>query len=122
MVESLEVQMKRILDEYNEEVQETTNEVMDSVSKESVRQLKTASPKGPKGYARGWTRKKESSRGISTFIVHNKKFAYLTHLLNNGHIIRNKYGTYGRKNGDNHIGNVEQWANQEVVSEIERKL
>ena len=122
MAESLEVQMRKILDEYDKEVQEVTNSVMESVSNETVQQLKAVSPKGPDGYARGWRRKKEHSRGISTFIVHNPKFAHLTHLLNNGHIIRNKFGTYRRKSGDNHIGNVEKWANQEVASEIERKL
>ena len=91
-MDSVQIQMRNILDEYNKEVQETANSVMETVS------------------------------GQATIIVHNSKFAYLTHLLNNGHIIRNKYGTYGRKNGDNHIGKVEQWANQEVESEIERKL
>ena len=121
-MDSLQVQMRNILDDYDKEVQDTANDVMETVSREAVQELKSKSPKGRKGYARGWTRKKTKSRGIVTIIVHNTKFAYLTHLLNNGHIIRNKYGTYGRKNGDNHIGNVEQWANQEVVSEIERKL
>lgn len=121
-MDSVQIQMRDILDEYNKEVQETANSVMETVSGQAVKQLKSTSPKGRKGYARGWTRKKSKSMGIVTIIVHNSKFAYLTHLLNNGHIIRNKYGTYGRKNGDNHIGKVEQWANQEVESEIERKL
>lgn len=114
--------MRNLLDEYNQEVQDAANKTMETVSREAVQKLKSTSPKGRKGYARGWTRKREKSRSIATFIVHNSKFAYLTHLLNNGHIIRNKYGTYGRKAGDNHIGNVEQWANQEVVNEIERNL
>ena len=114
--------MRNVLDEYIEEVQRAANESMDMVSKEAVQKLKSTSPHGKKGYARGWTRKTVKTRGISTFIVHNSKFGWLTHLLNNGHIIQNKSGTYGRKAGDNHIGNVESWANQEVENVIERNL
>lgn len=124
MDEPLEVQVERIFDSYDEEVQKTVNDVIDSVSKEAVQKLKSTSPKRRRSgkYARSWTRKVETKLGIKSCTIYNARYAYLTHLLNNGHIIRNKSGTYGRKSGDNHIGNVEKWANQEVQSEIERRL
>lgn len=121
--ERLEVQLKKILDEYEDEVQKTANDVMKTVSKEAVQKLKSTSPKKSGRYARGWSLKSVGTHGsIVDIVVYNKTDWQLTHLLNNGHVIRNKYGTYGRKSGDNHIGNVEKWANQEVESEIERKL
>jgi hypothetical protein len=46
----------------------------------------------------------------------------LTHLLENGHIVRNQYGTYGRVNGDGHIKDAEQNAVEEVISTLEAKL
>ena len=75
-MDSLQVQMRNILDDYDKEVQDTANDVMETVSRESVQQLKSKSPKGRKGYARGWTRKKTKSLGIVTIIVHNTKFAF----------------------------------------------
>ena len=121
--ERIEVQLKKILDEYDDEVQKTANDVMKTVSKEAVQKLKSPSPKKSGRYARGWALKSVGAHGsIVDIVVYNKTDWQLTHLLNNGHVIRNKYGTYGRKSGDNHIGNVEKWANQEVESEIERKL
>lgn len=120
---SLQVQMKQILEQYEEDVQQVANDAIKTVSKEAVQKLKSTSPKKSGRYARGWAKKSVGSHGsIVDIVVYNRTDWQLTHLLNNGHIIRNKYGTHGRKNGDNHIGKVEQWANQEVESEIERKL
>lgn len=121
-MDSVEVQMKKILDDYSREVQDATNGAIDSVAKLAVQKLKTTSPKRTGEYARSWTSKKERTRGIEHVIVHNSKHYQLTHLLNNGHVIRNKSGTFGRVDGDNHIGLVAEWANSELPNEVERKL
>lgn len=120
--ESVEAQMREILDEYNEHVQDVTNTAIVDTSKESVQRLKNTSPKKTGSYAKGWAVKKETKRGITSAIVHNKTDYQLTHLLENGHIIRNKKGEYGRTNGIKHIAPVEQWAQNELPAEIERKL
>lgn len=122
MAESVTVQMREILDEYKEEVQDTTNRAIDTTSKEAVKKLKSTSPKRPGGgkYARSWTLKKENGV-INTVTVHNREYQ-LTHLLENGHVVRNKYGTYGRVNGIKHIEPVEEWAQSELPSQIEREL
>ena len=123
-MESLTVQMSRILEEYSEEVQDVTNDAIQKIAKESVQKLKNTSPKRPGHgeYARGWTIKREKGRGnIATLIVHNKQYQ-LTHLLENGHIVRNKKGTYGRAPAIKHIKPVEEEANTELPQEIERQL
>ena len=123
-MESLTVQMNRILEEYSQELQDATNDSIQKVAKESVQKLKNTSPKRPGHgeYARGWTIKRESGNGsIATLIVHNKQYK-LTHLLENGHVVRNKKGTYGRAPAIEHINPVEEWGNNELPNEIERQL
>ena len=119
---SVSSQVRDILDDYEKKVKDTTNSAINSVSKEAVSKLKNTSPKKSGKYARGWTVKQErGSGGINTVTVHNKVYQ-LTHLLENGHVIRNKKGEYGRVNGIQHIAPVEQWANNELPMEIEREL
>lgn len=120
--ESVAVQMEKILDEYDKKVKDATNNSIDSVSKESVQKLKSTSPKRTGKYARGWgTKKERGTGGISTVIVKNKVYQ-LTHLLENGHVVRNAKGTYGRTPGIKHIEPVEEWAASELPQEIEREL
>lgn len=121
-MESLTVQMSRILEEYSEDLQDATNDAIEKVAKEAVQKLKNTSPKKTGDYARGWKVKREKGRGnIATLIVYNKEYQ-LTHLLENGHIVRNKKGTYGRAPAIKHIKPVEEWANTELPQEIERQL
>ena len=123
---SIAIQMDRILDQYDKEVKKVTDESIEKVSKEAVRKLKNTSPKGTphrRRYAEGWRKKKTKGRnGIDEVTVHNATNYQLTHLLENGHIIRNAKGTYGRTNGIKHIKPVEEWAQDELPQEIERRL
>ena len=120
---SVQAQVAEILGEYSEEVREKTNEAMGTVSKECVSKLKNTSPHRSGKYAKGWTTKKERQHGgIDTVTVHNKTAYQLTHLLENGHVVRNKKGTYGRTRGIKHIKPVEDYAINEFPAEIERKL
>jgi hypothetical protein len=119
---SVALQMQDILDDYSKDVKEATNDAIEKTSKESVRKLKNTSPKKSGEYAKGWKLKKDRGRdGIATVTVHNKIYQ-LTHLLENGHVVRNAKGTYGRTNGVKHIAPVEEWAESELQQEIERKL
>jgi len=119
---SVAVQLKEILDEYSVEVKRATNNSMDVVAKQGVAKLKATSPRRTGEYAKGWHIKRErGSGGINTVTIHNRVYQ-LTHLLENGHIVRNKKGTYGRFNGIKHIAPVEEWAQSELPAEIEREL
>ena len=123
---SIAIQMDRILDQYDKEVKKVTNESIEKVSKEAVRKLKNTSPKGTphrRRYAEGWRKKKVKGRnGIDEVTVHNATNYQLTHLLENGHVIRNAKGTYGRTNGIKHIEPVEEYVQTELPQEIERRL
>lgn len=120
---SIEQDLEKILKEYTEEVGEITNDVMKNASRGTVNELKSTSPKLSGDYARDWAVKTERGFGKSKiYIVHNRKHYMLTHLLENGHIVRNQYGTYGRVNGDGHIKDAEQNGINEVISTLEAKL
>lgn len=120
--QSVAAQLENILDEYDDRLKEETNSAMDSVAKQCVSKLKNTSPKKSGKYARSWTKKKTKGiGGIDDVTVHNKQYQ-LTHLLENGHIIRNKKGEYGRTRGIKHIEPVEQFAISEFPAEIERKM
>jgi len=121
--DSVAVQMKEVLDEYSKDVKDATNNAINKTSKEAVQKLRNTSPKGTGKYAKGWKVKKERGRdGIETVTVHNKTDYQLTHLLENGHVVRNAKGTYGRTSGVKNIAPVEEWAASELPLEIEREL
>jgi len=116
--------MADILDTYSKEVRRATNNAQDKVAKECVQKLKNTSPKKTGSYAKGWAvkRARSNKRGIVDVTVHNKTDYQLTHLLENGHVIRNGKGEYGRTNGIKHIAPVEEWAKEALPEEIEREL
>lgn len=119
---SVAVQVENVLEEYSKEVKRATNNSMDVVAKEAVSKLKSTSPKKSGKYARGWgIHRERGTGGINTVTVRNKVYQ-LTHLLENGHIVRNKKGTYGRAPGIKHIAPVEEWAKTALPEEIEREL
>ena len=116
---SVEIQMKKLLDQVDKEVQKAIDVGMKQVAKEAVSKLKSSSPRKTGKYARGWTTKQIDKNGI---VIHNSKHYQLTHLLENGHVIRNKKGTYGRTSGIKHIQPVEQWASEELPRRIMEKI
>lgn len=114
------VQVEEILEDYRRDVAEVTAKSMNGVARASVNKLRSSSPVGYTGkYAKGWQVKKLDKM---TQVVHNATAYQLTHLLENGHVVRNAKGTYGRTNGIKHIKPVEEWANSELPLEIEREL
>lgn len=113
--DSVAAQMKELLDEIDKDIENSAKSNINTVAKESVQKLRNTSPKKSGSYAKGWGVKK---RGDMDVVVHNRTDYQLTHLLENGHVIRNKKGTYGRTNGIKHIAPVEEWA----VDELPRRI
>ena len=113
--ESVTAQMKELMDEVNKDVERSAKTNIQRVAKESVQKLKNTSPRKTGSYASGWGTKKQGEMDV---VVHNRTDYQLTHLLENGHVIRNKKGTYGRAPGIKHIAPVEEWA----VDELPRRI
>ena len=113
--ESVTAQMTELLDEVDKEVQQSARKGIDKVSKESVQKLRNTSPVKTGSYAKGWSTKKQGDMDV---VVYNRTDYQLTHLLENGHVIRNAKGTYGRAPAHKHIKPVEEWA----IDELPRRI
>lgn len=111
--------VKKIYDEVVEAQIEQFEDVIDRASKMLVDDLKATSPKDTGAYSKGWSRRKLSKTHI---VVHNKKHYRLTHLLEHGHIIRNKDGTYGRTKAQPHIAKAEQRIINQVLNDLQQPL
>ena len=112
---SVAVQMAELLDEVNKDVEKSVKTNIQRIAKESVQKLKNTSPSKTGEYASGWGTKKQ---GDADVVVYNRTAPGLTHLLENGHVIRNKKGTYGRAPAHKHIKPVEDWA----IDELPRRI
>ena len=113
--ESVMAQMTELLDEVDKEVQQSAKKNIDGVAKESAQKLRNTSPVKTGSYAKGWSSKKQGEMDV---VVYNRTDYQLTHLLENGHVIRNKKGTYGRAPAHKHIKPVEEWA----IDELPRRI
>lgn len=119
MAESIAIQMQRIMDDYSKKVDDVSRNACRKVSRNLARTLKGTSPSKSGEYASGWAVKQE---GDDTYIVHNKAKPGLTHLLENGHVSRNQYGTYGRVGAIKHIKPAADASKEELIAEIEANL
>lgn len=108
MKANLVVEVKELLDEYVEEVARATKESAKESAEITAKTLQNTSPKkkgrGGGKYARGWKVKKLEEGTLTSYVVYNGAFPGLTHLLENGHVGANQYGTWGRVRAIPHIG------------------
>lgn len=120
-VDKLAREIMRQMEEYTEEVKETTQDVAMNVSEKAVKKLRANSPKSKNSgrYAKGWTRETDRN-GIT---VYNKSPTYrLTHLLEKGHQLKRGGRKIGEVRAYPHIEEVEQECIKEYVDELERRL
>lgn len=121
MAHSVADQLAEILDGYDKEVREAVEKDIETVAKDTAKKLKQTSPKESGEYAKNWAVRND--RKSKTTIVYNKAPTYrLTHLLENGHVVRNQYGTWGRVEGEKHIAPAEQEAVQDLVRKVEEDI
>lgn len=115
MSNSVEVLLSRALTEVSKEEDEILFKCMSKAMRKAKRDVINNSPILSGEYKRGWTiRTKRLKYGFDG-VIYNKDKPGLTHLLNNGHQKANQYGTYGRKEGDNHITKARNLAEAYLV-------
>lgn len=119
MADSVAEQLTRILDDYGDEVKNVARKDAKKAGRETAKELKNVSPKDTGEYASGWAAKQVDE---DTVTVYNRKMPGLAHLLEKGHLIRNKKGTYGRAPAHPHIADVEAEQVEQFVSNVERDL
>lgn len=113
----LEVEIVKELKAYSDEVAEGIKKAVNDVAKETVRTLKTTSPRSLRGgkYARGWTLRVEFESPEDIRVrISNRTKPQLTHLLENGHAKVNG----GRVDGKPHIRPAEQAAADKLVGAV----
>ena len=119
--------MKTIMVEYSDDIQEKVNEAVEIVADYSAKELKTSagSFQNRTGkYRKNWRFKVEHiARYYAMAVVFNYKYYPLTHLLESGH---SKW-LWGRDTGEDvqafpHIGQVQEEADRKIMEEVERAV
>lgn len=100
---SVEVLLSRALTEVSKEEDEILFKCMSKAMKLAKREVIARSPANTGEYKKGWTVRTKRLKFGFDGVIYNKDKPGLTHLLNNGHQVANQYGSYWRKEGDNHI-------------------
>lgn len=119
-IDSFSEEMRKILEDYGEDVQIIVNEEVVKIAKEAVTKVKKESPKNTGDYAKGWKMKKKEKRfGVET-TVYNSTHGWLVHLLEHGHAKRN--GGRDETQAKPHVKPVEKWAEKELINRVKEKL
>lgn len=95
--------MRKLTDAVLEAAEKNIEKGLSVVPDEVAENLRNTSPKRTGDYQSGWTKTTQIINGQKSVIVHNANAPSLTHLLEKGHIIRNKRGSYGRSKPIKHI-------------------
>lgn len=111
--------IRNILEEYSEDIQEAITETAKKVADRGANKLKQKSPKKSGKYAKGWKVKLIKGNGYVNATIHNSTNWQLTHLLEKPHAIRNGNGTWGTSKPQVHIAPVEQECTEEFTKEVE---
>lgn len=131
---NLSEQMKKILDDMTIETRKKIEKVADDSSEYGLKLIKKRSPRdskrkssktGKRRYASGWRYEKEYVGAlIVKHTLHNVNEPTLTHLLENGHVVKNQFGTYGRVRAIPHIEVTENdtadYFERNVIKELEK--
>lgn len=118
-VDELRDAVKDILNDYKDDVDECLDKAAVQYAKIGKAELQSASPVGKNTpnsghYAKGWAYKKHKSKNRVGATIHNKTDYQLTHLLENGHALRQG----GRSPAIVHIKPI----HDEITEEFEREV
>ena len=115
-IDTLDSEIKKILDEYGDDVNANIDKITKAVGQKGVQAIKNESHSTFNGdkYYKGWGYTVEPGRLYTKVIIHNKKLPGLPHLLEYGHAKTNG----GRVEGRVHIAKVED----ELIKDYEREV
>lgn len=108
--------IKDILNDYSDDIQESIIKCAESVAKKGADKLKTSSPKRTGRYRKGWRIRTIKSKGEFESVIYNATNWQLTHLLEKPHLLRNGASSKPIV----HIAPVEQQCIKEYETEVER--
>ena len=105
----------KTLEEYQGVTEEAAASAAIEAANSAVTKLQGAAPSGAGAWG-SWDKYNSSwaatdlakRKNVYGKVVHNQKYYQLTHLLENGHVIVNKKGEYGRTRPIKHIEPAEQ--------------
>ena len=109
------IDIKDILNEYSEDIQEAINQEAIDVANKGMKELKETSPRRTGKYSKGWRVKTEKGRGFVNCTIHNATNYQLTHLLEKPHLTRNGRRTTPKV----HIAPVEEKCIEEFQKGVE---
>lgn len=118
-IDSFANEVVKQLKMYSSEVKRKVDEGKKDVAKEAVKELRTAGDfEDLTGdYRKGWAVKKDGTAQV----VHNKTDYQLTHLLENGHVIKNgTQRSYGDTRKFEHIAPVEEKVIEAFIERVEK--
>lgn len=125
----VESAIKEELEKYGVLANSVVSESIADVAAEAERRLHAVNRFALKGdptgeYSRDWdTINYSTGRFSSTAVVYNIDNYRLTHLLEFGHVNRNGTGReFGRTPAYPHISPINDWAHDEVIRQIEKRL
>lgn len=131
-MKSISEQLKDILEDETLETRKKIEEISDEASEYGLKLIKKRSPRdknrkssrvGKGRYASGWRDEKEYVGGfIMKHTLHNVNEPTLTHLLENGHVVKNQFGTYDRARAIPHIERTEKDTADHFEQNVIRKL
>ena len=117
------VLLDRALDAYQTDLTDDMFKAMSKAGKMAKRDIVRNSAERTGEYKKGWAiRTKREKYGVDV-LIYNKTHPRLTHLLENGHVVANKYGgNYGRVNGDHVIEKARDAAEEYLLDILTQEL
>lgn len=106
-----ELDFRPILSDFSKEIREQIGDELETIGKDTVKELKATSPKNKGKYAKNWRYIADKNYGSYKLTVYNKQYQ-LTHLLENGHL--NRDGTT-RSTAKPHIAPVNEHAQKKFL-------
>lgn len=112
-----------MLEDYGSLTFEATEAAIDETGRETAKYLREVSPKRTGDYAKGWrfTKDGKSKKFKAGAVVYNTN-GQLTHLLENGHILRRGGRTIGEVDAQPHIADGERYAQGVLISAVKRRI
>jgi len=127
--EQLDEVIRELLVEETERTEKAIDLAVKATKRKSLKMAKDRSPRsgrniksGRKPYADSWSSTTDKGRVRQHVTIYNKHYR-LTHLLENGHFIFNKYGgAFGRTKSQSHIAPTQEETNEMFEEELINRL